>query len=270
MKPLLLNLVTAISSTSPKGLANASFAIALLTATPQSIVAREWSEIESRGELKVAVKDNLRPLGFTNQDGNLVGLEIDIARKLAEELLEDREALEFIPVDNKERLQVILEDEVDIAIARVAVTTSRSRIVDFSPYYYLDGTGIITKNPEIKNLGRLASDRIAVLKKSATIAVVRNRLPNATLIGADSYQEALKLLETNRADAFAGDRSVLTGWIQEYPAYNLLPERLSGAALAVVMPKGLQYRELRSKVNQAISEWKESGWLDSRIKYWGL
>ncbi|MGF1589267.1 MAG: transporter substrate-binding domain-containing protein [Pleurocapsa sp.] len=265
-----------MSSTSPKGrctlvvLANASFAIALLTATPQSILAREWSEIESRGELKVAIKDDLRPLGFTDKNGNLVGLEIDLARKLAAELLEDSEAIEFVPVTNQQRLQVILEDEVDIAIARVAVTTSRSRIVDFSPYYYLDGTGIVTKSPEIKSMNNLASKRIAVLKNSATIAVVRNRLPNATLIGVDSYQEALELLATNQADAFASDRSVLTGWIQEYPAYNLLPERLSGAALAIVMPKGLQYRELRSKVNSAIARWQESGWLESRIKYWGL
>lgn len=262
MKQRLLNLAITMSST--------SLAIALLITTPRSIVAREWSEIESEGELKVAVKDNVRPLGFTDETGNLTGLEIDIARKLAEELLEDSQALEFIPVANRERLQVILEDEVDLAIARVAVTTPRSRIVDFSPYYYLDGTGIVTKNTEIKNIDSLNAKRIAVLKNSTTIAVVRNRLPDATLIGADSYQEALELIETNRADAFAGDRSILTGWVQEYPAYNLLPERLSGAALAIVMPKGLQYRELRSKVDRAVANWKESGWLEERIEYWGL
>ena len=249
--------------------ASASFAIALLATVPSSIAAREWSEIESEGELKVAVKDNLRPLGFTDENGNLVGLEIDLARKLAEELLGDRDAVEFSPVDNQERLQVVLEDEVDLAIARVAVTTSRSRIVDFSRYYYLDGTGIVTKS-EIDNVDGLRQSRIAVLENSATIAVVRNRLPDATLIGVDSYQEALELIETNRADAFAGDRSVLTGWIQEYPSYQLLPERLSGAALAVVMPKGLQYQELRSQVDRAIAGWKESGWLAERIKYWGL
>ena len=255
MKPRLLNLVTAI---------------AILVATPQSIVAEEWSEIESRGELKIAIKDNLRPLGFTDENGNLVGLEIDIARKLAEELLGDAEAVEFLAVNNQERLQVVLEDEVDLAIARVAVTTPRSRIVDFSPYYYLDGTGVVTKDTEINNLDGLTNSRIAVLENSATIAVIRNRLPNASLIGADSYQEALELIETNRADAFAGDRSVLTGWVQEYPSYKLLPERLSGAALAVVMPKGLQYQELREKVDRAIARWQESGWLEERIEYWGL
>ena len=250
-------------------LLNLVISIALATA-PQAIAARELSEIVSEGELKVAVKDDVRPLGFINEAGNLSGLEIDIARKLAQELLEDSEAIEFVAVNNTERLQVVLEDEVDLAIARVAVTTPRSRIVDFSPYYYLDGTGIVTKNNQIQNTDELTQSRIAVLENSATIAVVRNRLPNATLIGADSYQEALELIETNRADAFAGDRSILTGWIQEYPAYKLLPQRLSGAALAIVMPKGLQYQELRSQVDSAIAEWKESGWLEERIEYWGL
>ncbi len=251
-------------------LRNLAIAIALLAVTPQSMVAREWSEIKSKGELKVAVKDNLRPLGFTDKNGRLMGLEIDIARKLGSELLGNASAVKFLAVENKERLQLVLEDEVDIAIARVVVTNSRSRIVDFSPYYYLDGTSMVTKNSAIKNIDGLIRSKIAVLNNSATIAVVRNKLPNATLIGVDSYQAALELLETNQADAFAGDRSILTGWIQEYPAYKLLPERLSGAALAVVMPKGLQYKELRSQVNQAIANWKKSGWLKERIEYWGL
>ena len=244
--------------------------ITTLLAISPATVAREWSEIESQQELRVAVKNNLRPLGFIDEADYWTGLEIDIANKLAEELLGDGATIELVAVSNQERLQVVLDDQVDLAIARVSVTTPRSRIVDFSPYYYLDGTGIVTKNNQIKNTNSFFLRKIAVLNNSATIAVVRNRLPQVTLIGVDSYQEALELLETDRADAFAGDRSILTGWTQEYPGYMLLPERLSGAALAVVMPKGLQYQELRSKVNQAIADWKKSGWLKERIEYWGL
>jgi polar amino acid transport system substrate-binding protein len=261
-KRKLLNLLTAISLTVS--------GIALLEVTPQLVVAEEWSEIKSRGTLKIAVKDNLRPLGFTDQNGNLAGLEIDLARKLAEELLGNNKAVELIPVSNKKRLQVVLDEQVNLAIAKVTVTTPRSRIVDFSPYYYLDGTGIITKNSQIENINDLTRSKIAVLKNSATIAVIKNQLPQATLIGVDSYQAALKLIETKQAEAFAGDRSILTGWIQEYPNYKLLPERLSGEALAIVMPKGLQYQELRSQVDRAIARWQQSGWLQKRIKYWGL
>lgn len=249
---------------------NIAIAIATLAITPHSIAARELTQIESKGTLRVAIKDNLRPLGFTNEAGNLVGLEIDIARQLAEQLLGDKDAVRFLAVNNQERLQVVLDSEVDLAIARVTVTTPRARIVDFSPHYYLDGTSIITNQPDIKKVSDLKRNKIAVLNNSVTIAVIRNKLPNAVLIGVDSYQEALELIETNQAYAFAGDRSVLAGWVQEYPKYKILPARLSGAALAIVMPKGLQYKELHSKVNQAIAELKKSGWLEEKIKYWGL
>ena len=268
MKQRLLYFVMAIFSTKVK--TSSIIAIAFLAATPQLIFARELAEIEADGKLKIAVKNNVRPLGFTDKKGNLAGLEIDISRKLAEEVLGDSQAVEFLAVNNKERLQVILKDKVDLAVARVSVTTPRARIVDFSPYYYLDGTGIVTNKPEIKNVDDLSNGKIAVIEKSGTIAIVRNRLPNANLVGVESYQQALELIEAGKADAFAGDRSVLTGWAQEYPSYTLLPARLSGAALAVVMPKGLQYQELRTKVDRAIAEWKKSGWLKERIEYWGL
>lgn len=230
----------------------------------------ELTEIKQRGQLIVAVKDNLRPLGFSNEQGNLVGLEIDIARRLAEELLGNADAVVFKPVNNQERLQAVLDDQVDIAIARVTATVPRTRVVDFSPYYYLDGTGIITKNKLIQNKENLNTAKIAVLYDSTTIAVIRYELPNAQLIGVKSYQEALNLLETNKVTAFAGDFSILTGWIQEYPEYQMLSDRLSGEPLSIVMPKGIQYTDLRKQVREAVLRWRKSGWLQERIQYWGL
>ena len=253
-----------------KQILSSILAIAILAITPQLIVARDLSQIQSEGKLKVAVKDNLRPLGFTDRQGNLAGLEIDIARKLAEELLGDKHAIELVVTSNQERLQTVLDERVDIAIAKVSVTDSRARIVSFSSHYYIDGTGIITKNSTIKDIEDLNKSKIVLLQNSATIAVIRHQLPEATLIGVESYQQGLELLESGQADAFAGDRSILIGWQQKYPSYKLLPPRLSGEALAVVMPKGLQHKELRFQINRAIGKWKKSGWLQERIQYWGL
>lgn len=240
------------------------------TCSAGSLLAAELADIKRRGHLIVAVKDNLRPLGFIDSEGNLVGLEIDIARRLAEELLGDREAVVFQPLSNPDRLKVVLDDRVDLAIARVTATSSRRRIVDFSPYYYLDGTSLVTKNPLVQNTADLTRAKIAVLEGSATIAVIRHNLPDARLIGVKSYEEALQALEIGKADAFAGDRSLLAGWVQEYPEYKLLPQRLSGEPLSIVMPKGLQYEPLRQQVERAIARWRESGWLQERIEYWGL
>ncbi|MGB7439555.1 MAG: transporter substrate-binding domain-containing protein [Coleofasciculaceae cyanobacterium] len=238
--------------------------------TPSPVRSASLEDIQQRGKLIVAVKDNLRPLGFRAADGTLQGLEIDIARRLAQELLGDAEAVVLQPVSNVDRLRLILEDEVDLTIARVTETDSRSRLVYLSIPYYLDGTGLITKDKSITRLAHLSSKTIAVLNGSSTIAVVQYKLPESNFVGVDSYQEALTLLENGSADAFAADNSVLSGWVQEYPEYQMLPVRLSGEALSVVMPKGLQYNQLHRRVEEAIAAWRKEGWLAQRAAVWGL
>jgi len=250
------------------GLAIGLAVTSVLATTP--VPSAELEEIEQRGKLIVAVKDNLRPLGFRGEDGNLQGLEIDIARHLAVELLGDPDAVVLQPVTNLDRLKVVLDGTVDLTIARVGFTESRARLVDFSDYYYLDGTGLVTKDASINKLEDVATRKIAVINDSNTVAVVKDTLPNSELVGVDSYQEALTLLEKGAADAFAADKTVLTGWVQEYPQYRLLSARLSGAALCVVIPKGLQHNSLHRKVNEAIARWEAEGWLAERAAAWGL
>jgi polar amino acid transport system substrate-binding protein len=252
-----------------------ALAIALLPVAapliaPAPAPAAELKQIHKRGRLIVAVKDNVRPLGFTDATGKLQGLEIDIARRLAEELLGRPDAVELRPVANQDRLSVLLDGKVDITIARVTATESRSRLVDFSIPYYMDGTGFVTKDASVRRLEEVGNQTIATLNNSDTIANVKYFLPNAKLVGADSYEAGRTLIETGAAGAFAADASVLAGWVQEYPEYRILPVLLTAEPLCVVMPKGLQHAELRLRVNQAIGRWKTEGWLQERIKYWGL
>ncbi|WP_228061693.1 transporter substrate-binding domain-containing protein [[Phormidium] sp. LEGE 05292] len=232
--------------------------------------AAELKEIQQRGYLIVAVKDNLRPLGFRDAAGNLQGLEIDLAKRLAQEILGNAEAIKFVPVTNRDRLRVVLEGQADLTIARVTATAARDRVVRFSIPYYMDGIALVTKEPNVRSLSDLAQQKIAILKGSSTIAKLRFILPKAQLVGVDSYEEGRSLLESNGAVAFASDVSVLTGWVQEYPQYRLLPTLLSAEPLAVVMPKGIQYDDLRRVVNEAIVRGKIQDWLPQLATSWGL
>ncbi|WP_289501510.1 transporter substrate-binding domain-containing protein [Gloeocapsopsis sp. IPPAS B-1203] len=242
------------------------------SAVPQAIAAHaaDLPEIKQRGYLLVAVKDNLRPLGYRDAQGNLQGLEIELARRLAQDLLGSDNAIRFQAVANRDRLAVVLNNQVDFTIANVTVTESRARLISFSLPYYFDGTAMITKDSSAQSLSNFAARRIAVLQGSSTISTVRYLIPSAQLIGVNSYMQAYSLLEANAADAFAADASVLSGWVQEYPQYRLLPTLLSAEPLAVVMPKGLQYNALRQQVNAAIARYLSEGWLQQRARYWGL
>lgn len=227
-------------------------------------------EIQQRRKLVVAVKDNLPPLGFRDRSGNLQGLEIDIARKLAEEIFSKTEAIELIPVVNQERLKVLIDGTVDLAIAKVTITPNRSRVVDFSRYYYLDGTGVITARANIVKTRDLVGKKVAVLNNSSTIAALQYIIPQAQLVGVNSYQQAQALLAVGQVTAIAADRSLLVGWAKANPNYHLLPDKLSTEALGIVIPKGMKYQPLRDLVDRSIVSWQTSGWLQQRIQYWGL
>ncbi|MFM2305016.1 MAG: hypothetical protein RLZZ135_2428 [Cyanobacteriota bacterium] len=252
------------------------------------------TEIQQRHKVVIAVKDNLAPLGFRDRNGNLQGLEIDIARQLATELSNHEHAnasppvlsrskteipsrspqqpatAELIPVVNQNRLKVVIDGTVDLAIARVTITPTRSHVVDFSRYYYLDGTGIVTDRVEIVKTRDLVGKKVAVLNNSSTIATLQYMIPQAQLVGVDSYQQAQQLLATQKVIAIAADRSLLIGWAQTNPKYHLLPDKLSTEALGIVIPKGIKYQPLRDSIDRAIDRWQASGWLQQRIEYWGL
>jgi len=235
-----------------------------------SLLAADLQAIAQRDKLIVAVKDNVRPLGFRDAQGNLQGFEIEIARRLAQELVGRSTAIEFKPVSNRDRLSAVTDEKVDFAIARVTVNASRARIVAFSEPYYLDGTGIITKNAAIQTQQDLTNQTIAVLNNSSTIAILRFRFPQLKLVGVESYEAGKKSIESGQAIAFAADVSILSGWAQEFPAYRVLPFRISTEPLAIVFPKGIESDKLRRSVDQILRRWKAEGWLQQRATYWGL
>lgn len=242
----------------------------LLFAFSFSSSAAELKKIQKRGYVTIAVKDNLRPLGFRDLHGNLQGLEIDLAQRLAQDLVGKPNAVRLQPVANRDRLSVVLEGKVDLTIARETATETRARLVSFSIPYYFDGTALITKDASLQQLRDVVKVKTAVLNGSSTIATVRYLLPSAQLVGVDSYEQARSLLEEGAAVAFAADASVLSGWVQDYPQYRLLPTLLGAEPLCVVMPKGLQYDDLRQRVNAAIARYLAEGWLQQRAAYWGL
>jgi polar amino acid transport system substrate-binding protein len=223
-------------------------------------------EIQKRGKLIVGVKNNLPPLGFYDRNGNLAGLEIDIARELAKEL---NLFIELVPLKNRDRLSALQNNQVDLEIAQITVTTNRSRLVDFSLPYYTDSTIAIAK------IGTTSQDlnqpsAIGVLKNSAAIAVIQSQFPKAAIIGASSYQDGLEALRSGKVKAFVGDRISLTQWLTDHPDYTIVGQPLAVHSLAIALPRGLQHLDLRDRVFDIVEKWRKNGWLQERAKYWGL
>jgi len=100
-----------------------------------------WNKIMERGEIVIGVKADYKPWGFRDEDGNLVGMEIDMARDVAAKLGVD---LELVPVQSSNRMQFLEQGKVDMFIATMSDRPDRREIVGIpGPNYYTSGTNIM-------------------------------------------------------------------------------------------------------------------------------
>ncbi|MBE9033248.1 transporter substrate-binding domain-containing protein [filamentous cyanobacterium LEGE 11480] len=241
---------------------------------PPSVYGADLKTIRARGYLIVGVKDNVRPLGFRDRQNQLTGFEIDIARRLAKIILGKPDAIRLVPLANRDRLSMVANDKVDLAIAQITATRARARIVHFSSPYYLNGISLITQpspnSLRIAEPKQLVGKRVGVLNNSAAIASLQYHQPKLQVVGFDSYTTAQAKLQRGEIQAFAGSTTVLTGWAQTNSSYQLIPTQFDRQPLSVAFPKGLQYADLATIISQSLRQWQQTGWLKERASYWGL
>lgn len=226
--------------------------------------AHSLERVRESGKIKVAISA-LQPMN------RLQGFELDLARKLAEDLFGNAQALELLPARNEERLAWVEQERVDMAIAQVSVTPERTKIVDFSPPYYRGGQGFVfPKNMPIERLSSLQNRKVAVLEKSSSALLLAALIPGAIQVPVTSYQQGFEKLLNGSAQIFTGDDNILIEWLELQPNYQLLPQRMGSYSFAIALPKGLPSASWRTWIQAALEKLERSGWLEGRRKHWQL
>jgi polar amino acid transport system substrate-binding protein len=227
--------------------------------------------IRDRGFLSVGVKTNLFPMGFRDEAGKIIGFEISMARKLAQELLGSEDAVRLVSVRNVDRLQAVAEGRVDVTIAAVTATDSRRRWVDFTaPYYFERSTVAVQASSSFQSLEELWGEGVAVIKASSAIEDLEQDGLDLKLVEVESYTDALAQLRSGQVKAVVGDRIMLLGLVRQDGAVRLLKEEFGLYPMAIAMPKGVESASLRSGVNEAVDRWQKNGWLREQWLLWDL
>lgn len=250
-----------------------SLGAVLMTILPGNTA--DLQTIRDRGFLSVAVHGDRFPLSFRDVAGNWSGLEVEMAQTLALELLGKRDAVKFISVANSDRLRVVADGQVDLAIASITATPSRSRWVEFSaPYYFERSALVVQDNPSqnnlVKTIGDLRGQSVAVLENSSAMDALMSERLGLILVEVESYADGWSKLRSGQVQALAGDRVMVLGAMQKDAQLRLLREEFGFYPMAIAMPKGLQYVSLREKVHGVVDRWQESGWLQEQWQRWNL
>ncbi len=100
-----------------------------------------WNKVMERGTIVIGVKADYKPWGFRDSDGNIVGMEIDMANAVGATM---GVSVELVPVQSSNRMQFLEQGKTDMFIATMSDRDDRRKIVGIpSPPYYTSGTNIM-------------------------------------------------------------------------------------------------------------------------------
>lgn len=118
------------------------FAMGTNAAYAASCTNETWNKVMERGKLVVGVKADYKPWGYRNSDGELVGMEIDMAKDVAEKMGVE---VELVPVQSSNRMQFLEGGKIDLMIATMSDRADRREIVGIvGPNYYTSGTNAMS------------------------------------------------------------------------------------------------------------------------------
>ena len=242
--------------------------------SPEDSVAPRTSidtlaDIKKNGKLRVGVS-MIIPWAMHDKDGNLIGFEVDVAKKMARDLGVD---VEFYPDEFHYLVPDLLDNRFDLIISGFSMSTNRAMQVNFSaPYNYTDLS--LAANRKLaggfKELAEFnkSTVTIGVLDTSTAVDIASNAFPNAQLkTYAEDSDLFNDLLEDNIYAAVADSP-------RPQIVAKLFPEKVdvpSSKALAT-FPAAFAVRRGDMDFINYLNSWIEARtvnkWLERRRNYW--
>ena len=180
--------------------------------------------IQQRGELIVGTMGNMPPLNMTSKDGEIFGLEPDLAKMLAKAM---NVKVKFVTKPFNELLPALQAGEVDMVLSGMTITPERNRKVAFIGPYFISGKAFLTKIKTIAYADE-AKDannpdtKIVTLKDSTSQAFAEAFLDKTTLFTTGNYDEAVDMVLQDKAHAMIADYPICVVSVFRYPEAGLL------------------------------------------------
>ncbi len=163
-------------------------------------------EIQKRGKLRIGLEPGYMPFELTNQKGEIIGFDIDIAKRMAKAM---GVKLEIVSTPFDGIIPALLTDKFDIIISGMTLTQKRNLSINFAFPYISVGQSIFVNNnvKGIKSYKDLNDAKYTVASKLGTTGeqAVKRLIPKAKYISYETEQEGVMEVVSGKIDAFVYD-----------------------------------------------------------------
>lgn len=248
-----------------------SLAAVLLGAMAGPSLAGAIEDIKARGELIAGVKADYPPFANRNKAGEIVGLEVDLAKDLAERL---GVKLRLFAVSSDGRIQFLQQGSIDVLIATMAVTKPRQRQAGLiEPYYYASRLAVLApKSAAIGSLADLREKPVCTILHAYYSDDLAARAPAVKLMPVRSLNAAGQAMRAGRCVAVIEENSHLyelkTRVGDPFADFQITPLDFPPLPWAIGVQAGEKDGPLGKLVSETVTDWHRSGKLLALEKQW--
>ncbi|MFJ3045646.1 transporter substrate-binding domain-containing protein [Herbaspirillum chlorophenolicum] len=224
------------------------------------------ADIQKAGVVRIAVPQDFAPFGSVNADLQLQGLDIDVAKLIAQKM---GVKVQLVPVASANRIAYLQTHKADLVISTLGKNAEREKVIDFSQAYA----------PYNNSVFGVAAIKVANAADLAgkTVGVARGTFQDIQLTDTAPKSTTIKRYEDNNAmiSAYVSGQVQLVG-TGDFVAYALgekapdnkpmLKYIINESSCSVGLNKGEE--ALLTKVNETITAAKKSGELNTIVKKW--
>jgi polar amino acid transport system substrate-binding protein len=238
------------------------------------LTAPAWAEstidqVLKRGVLKVGMSTFV-PWAMNDKNGQLVGFEIDVAKRLAEDL---GVKVEFVPTKWDGIIPALLTGKFDVIIGGMSIQPGRSQKVNFSIPYDYTGQAIVANKQlaaGFKTLEDFNKPEVTIAARmgSTSVPAIKKFLPKAKVSLFDDESQAYQEVINGKAHAMVGSAPTPAFQAIKYPDALFIPIEgtFTKEPIAFAVRKGDidTLNVFDSWITVVVSE----GWMKDHKHYW--
>jgi len=156
--------------------------------------------------LVVGMSGSQPPMNVVNRQGNLMGVDVDLARSLAAAM---GVSLKIERIAFGGLMDALDAGKVDVVISGMAITPERAVKARFVGPYMLSGKSVVARADLIEEFSgdELAeqSVKLAALRNSTSASFVRESAPDAELIEVADYASAISMIQAGEVAGLVAD-----------------------------------------------------------------
>lgn len=227
------------------------------------------AEIKKRGKFIVGLDDTFAPMGFRDEKGEIVGLDIDLASEVGKRM---GVKVVFKPVDWNGIIGSLNNGDVDVIWNGLSISDKRKEQIGFTKEYIIDGQAImVQKGSNIKSKKDLDGKVIGIQMGSTSEDAI-NSEPEVMKTFKEvkryaNYAEALMDLSIGRVEAVVIDEIVGRYYMtKKQGAFDVLEDNFGKQPMGVGVRKTDE--SFRKEIDKILDEMKTDGTTANISKKW--